>query len=503
MRTMTSNKIFLSMAALLVVGAIMTGCSNDEIIDNQQQSANNDNVVTLTATVSLDGGAGTRAYTPSTGANPGMKTFESTNKIAVLYKNTSNQTVRAQSGTLTLSDDGTKATFTVTLTNPASGGAVRYIYPYSMSKDVAANATITDDDATIDYTGIFSSQTGDLTTLGTNYDLAVFDGSLSGTELPSSAILKNPLAICEFTLTDRDNGNAAITNAMTRLTINDGTNIYRVAPSGLSTIYVAMKPVSSHTIALTGDTGSKIYFKTATGKTLETSKFYPITVSMIPLAIGNVICPDGSIYETRDAAVTAGETPVAVICFLGDGDDSDDTYNHCLALALKNATTSYVKWCGQYTATCLPKQYSGSGDPAEAPTIDMAGIANTDILVGNSPHNHCGFPNPSDYNAAKAARYYKYADGVDAGAHPLGTSEWFLPSAGQWAEMCDYASLYLKDAGMQTTGYWTSTECDAAHAWRFLFNKDSMSGSFTGDGGSDPGNNKEAFPNPVRACLAF
>lgn len=73
---------FLSMAAVLVVGAIMTGCSSDDNIDNPQQPANNDNVVTLTATVSLDGGAGTRAIDGTTGA----KTFESGKQIAVFYE---------------------------------------------------------------------------------------------------------------------------------------------------------------------------------------------------------------------------------------------------------------------------------------------------------------------------------------------------------------------------------------------------------------------------------
>ena len=62
---------FLSMAALLVVGAIMTGCSNDDNIDNPQQPTNNDNVVTLKGTVSLDANAGTRAIDPS----DGTKTF--------------------------------------------------------------------------------------------------------------------------------------------------------------------------------------------------------------------------------------------------------------------------------------------------------------------------------------------------------------------------------------------------------------------------------------------
>ena len=95
---------FLSMAALLVVGAIMTGCSSDDNIDNPQQPANKDNVVTLTATVSLDGGAGTRATTPN-GTDPWTKTFESTNQIAVIYKNTSNETVKAVSTDFTPTGD--------------------------------------------------------------------------------------------------------------------------------------------------------------------------------------------------------------------------------------------------------------------------------------------------------------------------------------------------------------------------------------------------------------
>ena len=172
---------FLSMAALLVVGVMTTGCSSDDMIADESP-ANMDNIVTLTTTVSLDGGAETRAITPSTGA----KTFESGNQIAVIYKNTSSQTVKAVSTDFTPTGDNTKATFTVTLTNPLSGGAVRYIYPATMAKDVAADATITDNDATIDYTGLMSNQNGNLTTLGTNYDLAVYDGSLSGTALPAS-----------------------------------------------------------------------------------------------------------------------------------------------------------------------------------------------------------------------------------------------------------------------------------------------------------------------------
>ena len=348
---------FLSMAALLVVGAIMTGCSSDDNINNPQQPANKDNVVTLTATVSLEGGDGMRAINGTTG----VKTFESTNKIAVIYKN-GDGTQKAESGALTLSADGTKATFTVSLTSPTSNSAIRYIYPATMAKDVATDATITDDAATIDYSGIFGSQDGTLETLGTNYDLAVFDGSLSGTDLPASATLANPLAICKFTF--KDTGSNDITS-ITRLTVSDGTNAYGISTSGLPEIYVAMKPVASGNIAFTAATASKTYFRTITGKSLVASKLYTnITVgSMVELAKGNVIGYNGNIYASKTAA---GSNAAAVIAYLGS-ETYDATFKNGLAIALADeAKRSYwstaISTCEGKTPTvtgakwCLPSQ---------------------------------------------------------------------------------------------------------------------------------------------------
>ena len=326
----------LSMAALLIAGAIMTGCISGDNIDNPLQPANNDNVLTLTTTVSLDGGA--------IDTSTGKKTFEATNTIAVIYKNASNETKRAESGSLTLSADGTKATFTVLLTNPNRNSAIRYIYPYSMSKDVATDATITSDDATINYSGLFSSQDGNLITLGKNYDLAVFDGNLSGTQLPATASLTNPLAICALTLTD---GTNAITSSVTSLNVSDGTNTYHLSPSGLSTIYVAMKPVASKNIAFTAATGSKTYFKTtALAQTLAASKIYTsVSVSMVELAVGSVFCDDGSVYASKDVATAASKTPVAMIAYLGSENGEASPYNHGLALAMSDAGSGeLLKW---------------------------------------------------------------------------------------------------------------------------------------------------------------
>ena len=463
---MTNNKIFLSMAALAFVGAMTAGCSSDNLnAETPQLPDTNNGTVTMKVTVSLDEHASTRALTEA-----GVKTFEAGDKIAVIYKNTAGETVKAESAALQsidLHDAQKTASFSVTLTNPKASTPVRYIYPAVMAKDVANDATITSDDATIDYTGLLNSQNGDLTTLGTNYDLAVYDGSLNGTDLPSSSTLTNPLAICGFTLTD---GGSDITNTVNSLTVSDGTNSYAITPSALSTIYVAMKPTSGNIAFAASTTATKTYFKTATGKTLDASKLYPISVSMVELALGNVFCSDGSIYESKGAAEGASKTPVALICYLGNDAETNTTYRHGLALAFTNIGFNY--WCSQNSANCLTTQY----DNEAAAITDMAGIANTDALVSHTGHSHY---------AANAARNY-------AVVHPTGTSVWFLPSAGQWNKMINASkSILIANAGIKRNDLlWSSTELDTAGAWFKYFDR----GWIQGD--------KQANPN-VRACLAF
>ena len=457
---------FLSMAALLVVGAIMTGCSNEDNIDNPQQPANNDNIVTLSATVSLDGGAQTRAITPSTG----VKTFEATNEIAVIYKNTTGtgETVKAESGTLTLSADGTKATFTVTLTNPATNSAVRYIYPATMAKDVATDATITDDAATIDYTRLLSNQNGNLTNLGTNFDLAVFDGSLSGTDLPASASLTNPLTICALTLKD---GGSDITSSVNSLNVSDGTNTYHVTPSGLSEIYVAMKPVASQKIAFTAATGSKTYFKTtASAQTLAASTIYnSITVSMVELARGSVICSDGSVYASKDAATSASKTPVAMIAYLGSDNGEPAPYNHGLALALSDANSGSN--CNWSTST---------SDAGHTKQTDSNNFTSESGLQYNATHNSDTYP------------AFKAAIANNSTAAPTGCSAWFLASGYQWTKMFASDAGGLKTlAGLKSGYYWSSSEANAWNAWTFDFG---LGYWYDAD--------KENV-NHVRSCLAF
>ncbi len=258
---------FLSMAALALVGAVMTGCSSD---DNyiEQQPENKSKVVTLTTTVGLDGGATTRALTSS-----GVKTFAAGETMALVYKKTGGTTAVAVSDALKGDGDiasGAKsATFTFTLEDPDNSKNVTYVYPAAMAKA----------DGSINYDAL-DAQDGTLATLSSSLDLATYTDSWNGTALPS-ATLANQLAILALTLKDYDGANN-ITSTITGMTLSDGTNSYTITPSSLSTIYVAIKPTTSASIDVTATSGNIDYVKSLTSKTYEASNGYPISWKMDP-----------------------------------------------------------------------------------------------------------------------------------------------------------------------------------------------------------------------------
>ena len=194
--------------------------------------------------------------------------------------------------------------------------------------------------------------------------------------------------------------------------------------------------------------------------------------------LGKIIGANGNIYANAAAAEADGTTAVALIAYVGapgTADAGSTTYRG-LALALTDATTAV--WDLQFTETCLGTQY----DTEMTAITDMAGIANTDAL-----YNHGG---THTHTAAKVAREY------NGGVHPFGTSEWFLPSAGQWEKMISaYGLTKLKTDANGYTGlshdHWSSTEYSKDNAWGYRFD----SGIW--------GNYAKNFADAVRACFAF
>ena len=280
-------KKFLSMAALALVGAVMMGCSSDDLANNQQP-ANKNNVVTLTTTVNL-GGDGTRALTID--GNKGVKTFGEGDKIAVIYKGTDNKTKKVESVALTegdITNEGKSATFTVTLEAPKASGDVRYIYPAAMAAETVAASTAVNADATINYAAL-ASQDGTLDNLASKYDLAVFDGSLtSGATLPASSTLENKLAILAYTIKDNAATPNDLTGSITRVTVSDGPNTYGVTRTAADgPVYIAIRPTSDATISIMATTGTTTYTKSLASKTYAANNIYKAGLMMteVPGAI--------------------------------------------------------------------------------------------------------------------------------------------------------------------------------------------------------------------------
>lgn len=262
-----------SIIALVLLGALSLGCVKEEMAGQAGQ----DKEVTLTTTITLPDAPGTKALTAE-----GVKTFAVGDQVAIVYKNTGNETVKAESAALVAEDiasDGKMATITVTLTNPAQNGAVRYIYPAAMAKETIDTDATMDNESTIDFSRL-ATQNGTLATLASNYDLAVFDGTLTAdAALPASVTLGNKLTICEFNI---KNGGNDITAGITMMTVFDGTNAYVVnRAAGTGPIYVAMQPVSDDkTIQLCATDGTTSYRKHVTGKTLAAGSMYPVNLTM-------------------------------------------------------------------------------------------------------------------------------------------------------------------------------------------------------------------------------
>jgi len=269
-----------SIVTLALMGIMMAGCSKgNDIIDQPQQPEKKDHVVTLTTTVGFEEAAGgTRALDINYGANTITKTFAAGEQIAVVYENTSNTMVKAESVTLKSEDlinGGLSAKITVTLTNPKPNGTVKYIYPAAMAGE-------TD----VDYTKL-ATQDGTRTTIASNYDLAVFEGTLTGeATLPASSNLKNKLAIIAYTIKDADGSNDR-TSGITGMTINDGTHTYFInGHDSDGHIYVALQPTNGANIQYTAFDDTRNYKKSVTGKTYEANNFYQQGLRMTELERG-------------------------------------------------------------------------------------------------------------------------------------------------------------------------------------------------------------------------
>lgn len=217
--------------------------------------------------------------------------------------------------------------------------------------------------------------------------------------------------------------------------------------------------------------------------------------------VGDIICGHGKAHSPTTGSLTCGGPKVAVVAYKGNG-EANSSYNNGLAIALQDAGSVY-RWYTTDTGPCLGNQYATLSDAL----TDYKGIESTNRLATaacGSGHVHA---------AAQAARNYE-----NTIPHPNGTSQWFLPTMGQWdliiramtgytgespftpttndnykAAQFDVKIIAAGGSGMLTTNYgcWTSTEQSAIAAWVLNF----QTGYLTYGGKASSFN--------VRAVLAF
>ena len=424
-------KNFLSMVALALMGAMMTGCSSDDNFDNPQQPENKSKVVTLTTTVGLDGGATTRALTAD-----GKKTFAENDQIAVIYTKNGGTVTKAVSEALPAGSYGANATFTVTLDDPDKTKNVTYIYP-------AAMAGSTD----VDYTKL-NSQEGTFEALQSKYDLCTKSSAWNAGNLPSLT-LENQLAILAITLKDNAATPTEITSSITSLNISDGSNNYHVArEAAAGPIYVAIRPTTSANIKIYASDGSKYYNKNLT-KTYAASNGYSVSWKM-PGALlsaattadyGMVVCAAGHLHLAK-TAVPSGCTAVGIL-------GKVTATGHGLILALQDAEQQSWNTINGWTST----SYAGT-TLKQLPDDDARGSLTSYTKLGSTTVSNWCVAQKSDYEAIFTNLGSKKSD-KDGTTYDANVNAYITTGVGGTAISDD------------CYGYWSATEVDDEFGWIF------------------------------------
>ena len=410
------------LAALLTVGAAMTACSGDDIIDEQHREQTPETyTITVKATKELNSSRGLELSGSTLSS-----VWEVGERVMVVQNNASDEP------TLIGELSATAAGSTTTLT-----GTVNSSFDPARALKFYLHAT------TFDYTG----QDGTLASAGQNQTFAscektASDISVSGSTVTISGDLgfTNAQAVVRFSLVDNATSNPINARFMT---VHDASGLLvkkndQLAPSGLvngdvaiklnaasSTVFASLSGVSSSNLTLYASDGTSLYAYTRAGVTFQQGCYYQVQVRMTKLcSIGDVILSDGSFA----APGTAGA--VAMVAYLGN-DAGNDTYNRGLAIALEDEGSGTVAWSDNIEELAGVSHSTDIDDHIGF----LDGMAETEFL--NTKYN--GFA------ATKAKNY--------AVAAPAGMSGWFLPSTGQWIK-------FFEAAGLDVNG-WTITWFDS------------------------------------------
>ena len=346
---MKATKIFMMAALALTFAA----CSNDDN-DIAQQPDNNE--ITITATVSSDDGATTRALSID-GSNI-ASTWEADDQFAILYNDGTSNVKRVATVS---SINGSTVTITFTIPSSlANNTACKIVYPAS-----AANAANTG----ADVAKALAAQDG---TIGKCPEVRVGTATIDKDNHNLAGVTKLVAqnAIFKFTTKNAD-GSAPIN--VKPLTVTIGAQNYVITPAlATSELYVALPAVSDQAVRFSATgSDSKTYTCSKASVTFAAGKYYQSTLKMAPPITvtwnNDDITGSGNSFSKDGVTITAGSI---------DFDEKNFEENGIFTTTLGNftkieVTADYVGvsgtggWSGNYTKktwTGVASSVSFSGD---------------------------------------------------------------------------------------------------------------------------------------------
>ena len=423
--------------ALLLAGTVMTACSGGDDVTSDitpvsQPAAEAGDVVELSGTLGSKGDV-TRAI-----ASDGKGTWAVGDQFAVYYE-TTNGNASTVARVNSVNGDGS-ANFKATLRSPKTGdNSVKLVYPASAHDGQGGFKTdsLMKQGGTLEY----------INTHGLDIETAATTMNVEGMTAKLTSDVTMQPQVCLYKMTLREDSYTLLNTTKLEISDNKGHS-YTITPtSATSNFTIAMLPVSYASFTFTATTTEEYgIFTKQEGLTLA---------NCTADNVGDVFDKDGNIYKVSSApgaiynrtynsktlyagkfytsepylnAVTTVSPGIAMIAYVGDHGTVDDSSTDAqtgfrgLALAMNNIkenNSREYEWCNQSSQYCTNK-YSGNIEDARG---WKNGISMTDALVGHTSHTDA-------HTAAEKARNYGVNNGVSRPTEI--TSDWFLPSLGQW-----------------------------------------------------------------------
>lgn len=364
------------MAVATMMVATFGACSSEDLATNETP-VQKGKIVTLSATLGPKDGSTTRALT-----DPGDGTLNSAwavnEEICVQYTNNSGAGVSAK-GIIT-DVTGGSATVVVELVDPKDGDSdIFFHYPY----DLAVGGR-----------DLGSGQKGTLTDIAAHYDDIDGAGTLNVSAgvatLPASVTMTRNICIWKLTL---KNGSTDITSSIKNLNIKVGSiKEYNIAPSSLSTIYVAMFAASGQNVTVTATTDDGIYSTSKDGRSFALRNLYTTTGLTLTAITNNVAL--GSLsgnYTANNGDVLTGTLDPNYHVTIADGatvilKNAVIEYGAANAAAIKCAGDAAIILVGTNSVRVPGDATTSCGYPA----IQVGGIGKKLTISGSGTLNAVG-----------------------------------------------------------------------------------------------------------------